>query len=225
MSGSNNHEENVCSNDISSGKYFSVGNYLSRPDFRNLGKIANLPLPTIEFHNGCRAMFANTDYYVKLDNQIDIFQPDLLKIVIVLYLQNAEHNFMVDDFDRVNLFLSACYNNGIHNLKFNSHSTTHPGGSTWEDVEISKSSATVTFRATFVIDPLEQVTGGDETKAEDPLYLGCVNAFRYQICLDNGIRVKRKSCSYKLLKDCTEYSYSGNAYLSLYNGVDPAILR
>ena len=221
MSGSNNNEGNMC-NDISSGKYVSVGNYLSRPDYENSLIIASLPLPTIEFHNGCRAMFANTDYFVKLDNQLDIFDKDILKVTIVLYLQNAEHTFMVDDFDNVKLFLSACYNNGIHNLKFAPANTTTPDGEV-DDVRVKKSCATVTFRADFMIDSTEQVTGGSGSD-EDPYYLGCVNAFRYQICLDNGIRVKRKSCSYKLLKDCTEYAYSGNAFISLYNGVDPADL-
>lgn len=208
MSGpvNNTDERNLC-NDMSTGEYVSIGNYLSRPDNGATVKIATLPLPSLEFHNGCKVFLANRDYYVKLDNEIDIFSTDKLHVVIIINLRTAEHELNANDItkDNTTVHLSACFNNGIHDFHDNSVSKN-----------IDKDCATVTISSEFAIDGLGNLSGGGPSYTIQP-YLQCVSALRYQLCINNGIRVKRLPCSYKLIKECVDYSYSGNAYVTLKN--------
>ena len=221
-----NHEvkEKLSCDDASSGKYVSIGNYLSRPMAGETLKIATLPLPKLEFHNGCKAHLSHSEYMVPLRNDIEIVSDvvsnppkrDILYVRIVLYLRFAEHDFISDDFKPVEMSLFACHDGGVHRFIASDNEgtakTDHPTMIVTPD-----RCATITLSQYFIIDGNDKQLEAEYTDTGNvkKLFLRCVNALKYQLCLESGIRVKRKPCSHKLIKDCVPYSYTGDAYVSL----------
>ena len=226
----NTDEHNIC-NDSSVGEYISVGNYLTRPEKSQTGKIAVLPLPTIEIHNGCKSVFSKSEYYVKLENELDIYERDKITVVIVLNLHTPEYDFVAEDFgtasdneavnmqegkNKVEIKLYACFNGGIHEFKLDDYATT-AGNGFLDGIspKIVADCATISFTYTFIPDQ-----DGDFSDSEKHSLL-CVNALKYQFCVTTGsVRIKRRPCSYKLLKQCVEYPYTGTAYVTLKSGQD-----
>ena len=216
----NTDEHNIC-NDTSVGEYISVGNYLSRPELNQTSKIAVLPLPTIEIHNGCKSFFSNTEYYVKLENDLDIYKKDQLTVVIVLNLHTREYDFVAEDFgktsassqadNKVEIKLYACFNGGIHEFALDNSANSVPVGI---DPKIVTDFATISFTYTFIPDSNLGDFSDDTFKS-----LLCVNALKYQFTVKTGsVRIKRRPCAYKLLKQCVEYPYTGTAYVTLKSG-------
>ena len=208
--------------DVSSGKYLSIGNYLSRPMNGETLKIATLPLPKLEFHNGCKAYLSRQEYMIPLKNDIEIIYnkingslSDILYVRIVLYLRFAEHDFMAEDFSNIDMSLYACHDGGVHQFEKN-NAIAPPLPPANITVDISRCS-TITLTQSFKINSSDNTleTELDSKGAVVKKFLRCVSALKYQLSLTSGIRVKRKSCSHKLIKDCTPYSYTGDAYVSL----------
>ena len=150
-------------------------------------KLTNIPMPCIEIQNGCKAVFANKEYFVKLDNPIDLLNHYNIKLNIILKRCVGEYEITSTDFtDNINLYLTVIYNNGIRK----NYSVLN--------ADVKQICSNIKISGDFNID--------------DDLI--CVEGISYQISIKNAIRLKKKIC-YKFIENCVSKTYFGDAYLSL----------
>ena len=152
---------------ISNGKY-TVTNYVSPVDGTNI-KISNIPLPTIEIKNNCRAFFANKEYCItiKENNTFDITNEYIISLNIILKERFGKYKMQISDFiDNISLYLTVIYKNGI-NIKYSINNA---------DIKINGSIINIIGN----FDP--------ETNLE------CVKEFRYQISNKKSIKLNKSDC-------------------------------